>query len=93
MSHSACNGVQPSILAACSSSRGSVSKKPFIIHVAKGTPTDTLAITSPATVSVRCSVVNMTKNGMTMRLPGSIFDSSSVAPATRCAGVWKRDRL
>ena len=42
---------------------------------------------------MRCSVVNITKNGITMRLPGSIFDSSSVAPATRCAGVWKRDRL
>jgi hypothetical protein len=29
----------------------------------------------------------MTKNGTTTRLPGSIFDSSSVAAATRCAGV------
>ena len=69
------------------------SKKPFSSHVANGTPTAALASISAHRLSIRWNVVAMMKNGITMRLPGSIFVSSSVSPVSSCARVRKRDRL
>ena len=64
-----------------------MSKKPFINHVANGMPTDRFARISPPMLSIRCHDVNITNSGTTISAEGSIFDSSSVAPAIRCPRV------
>ena len=91
--HTACMPEQPSSIAASSISRGIPSKKAFIIQVANGTPTAALATTRPQRLSISPKVEKPIKNGITIRLDGSIFDTSSAKPAPCCARLLKRDRL
>ena len=44
-------------------------------------------------LSIRPKVENPMKNGITIRLDGSILDTSSAKPAPCCARLLKRDRL
>ena len=69
------------------------SKNPFSSQVANGTPTAAFASISAQRLSIRWKVDAMMKNGITIRLPGSILVSSSVRPVNSCARVRNRDRL
>ena len=63
---------QPSIRPASSSSNGTLSKKPIMIHVISGTVMTRCAITRPIKVSISPSARNRMNQGTRNEIPGII---------------------